>query len=91
MAAKRKISIRKILQTLLTLSVTSCCVVAIVSASDIEDEKVLKSVAIHYNNCKKYHSVEEQEIMDLAITNRNIDILHTPSLQAGHSCYGENN
>ncbi len=79
MAAKRKISIRKILQTLLTLSVTSCCVVAIVSASNIEDEKVLKSVAIHYNNCKKYHSVEEQEIMDLAITNRNIDILHTPA------------
>ncbi len=79
MAAKRKISIRKILQTLLTLSVTSCCVVAIVSASNIEDEKVLKSVAIHYNNCKKYHSVEEQEIMDLAITNRKIDILHTPA------------
>ncbi|MCD6012182.1 MAG: hypothetical protein K0Q79_2044 [Flavipsychrobacter sp.] len=76
---KRKISIRKILQMLLTLVVTSCCIVAIISASKIESEKVLKSVAIHYNNCKKYHSVEEQEILDLAITNRNIDITRTPA------------
>ncbi len=76
---KRKISIRKVLQMLLTLVVTSCCITAIISASKIESGKVLKSVAIHYNNCKKYHSVEEQEILDLAITNRNIDIQHTPA------------
>lgn len=76
---KRKISIRKVLQMLLTLVVTSCCITAIISASKIESEKVLKSVAIHYNNCKKYHSVEEREILDLAITNRNIDIQHTPA------------
>lgn len=75
---KRKISIRKVLQLLLTLVVTSCCVIAISSASKIEGEKVLKTIAIHYNNCKKYHSVEEQEIMDLVINSKRIDIQHTP-------------
>lgn len=78
MAAKRKISIRKILQVFLTLVVTTCCIIAMVSASKIEDGKRLKSVAIHFKNDKKYHIIEEKEIMDLAINNRHTDIAHTP-------------
>lgn len=78
MAAKRKISIRKILQVFLTLVVTTCCVIAMVSASRIEDSKTVKSVAIHFKNDKRYHFIEEQEIMDLAINNRHTDIEHTP-------------
>ena len=78
MATKRKISIRKILQVFITIVVTSGCIVAMVSASRIEDNKTVKSVAVHIKNDKKYHFIEEKEIMDLAINNRNVDIAHTP-------------
>ncbi len=78
MAAKRKISIRKILQVFVTLVVTTCCIIAMVSASRIEDSKTIKSVAVHIKNDKKYHFIEQQEILDLAITNRDVDIAHTP-------------
>ncbi len=78
MAVKRKISIRKILQVFVTLVVASCCIVAIMSSSRIEDSKTLKSVAIHFKNDKKYHFIEEKEILDLAINNRQIDIEHIP-------------
>jgi cell division protein FtsQ len=78
MAKKRKISVRKILQVFLTLVVTAACVVAMVSASKIDDNTTLKSVAVHIKNDKKYHFIEQKEIMDLAINNRNIDIIHTP-------------
>ena len=78
MKMKRKISIRKILQVFLTVVVSTGCIIAIVSASKIEDEKTLKSVAVHFRNDKKYHFIEENEIMDLAINNRNIDVMHTP-------------
>ncbi|MCF8451288.1 MAG: hypothetical protein K9G49_15545 [Taibaiella sp.] len=76
---KRKISIRKILQVLLTITVAAGCIVAMVSASTIEGERPLKSLPlIHISNDRKYHFIEQKEIMNLAIYNRNIDILHTP-------------
>ncbi len=75
---KRKISIRKILQVFLTIVVSTGCVIAIVSASNIEDSKTLAGIEVHFKNDKKYHFIEENEIMDLAINNRNIDIMHTP-------------
>lgn len=78
MAEKRKISIRKIIQVLLTLIVSTCCIIAMVSASRIEDSKTIKSVSINIRNEKKYHFIEQQEIMDLAINNRSVDIEHTP-------------
>lgn len=78
MAKKRKISIRKILQMCVTLIVTTGCVIAMVSASKIESGKTLKSIAVHIKNDKKYHFIEQQEIMDLASNNRTIDISHLP-------------
>ena len=78
MATKRKISIRKILQVLLTVVVSTGCIIAIVSASRIEDSKMLSSVAVHIKNDKKYHFIEEKEIMDLAVNNRSIDVMNTP-------------
>ena len=78
MAEKRKISVRKIIQVLLTLIVSTCCIIAMVSASRIEDSKMIKSVSINIKNEKKYHFIEQQEIMDIAINNRNVDIEHTP-------------
>jgi cell division protein FtsQ len=49
-----------------------------VSASRIEDTQVVKGVAVHIKNAKKYHFIEQNEIMDLAINKRNVDIAHTP-------------
>ena len=46
MTAKRKISIRKILQVLLSLVVTTGCIVLLmVGASKIENNKTMKSVS----------------------------------------------
>jgi cell division protein FtsQ len=78
MAEKRKISVRKILQVITTIVVSTCCIIALVSASDIEDSRTVASVAVHIQNDKKYHFIEQNQIMDLAINNRNIDIAHTP-------------
>ncbi len=78
MAVKRKISVRKILQVFLTVVVSTGCIIAIVSASKIEDHKMLAGVAVHIKNDKKYHFIEEKEIMDLAINNRSIDVMNTP-------------
>lgn len=78
MSEKRKISVRKIIQTLLTLVVTVGCIMAMVSAASIAESETVKDVAIHIQNNKKYHFIEELEIRKLAIENNNIDIVHTP-------------
>ena len=78
MKEKRKISVRKILQVGLTIIVSAGCIMAIVSASRIDNNQTVKSVVVHIKNDKKYHFIEQKEIMDLAINNRNIDVAHTP-------------
>ncbi len=49
-----------------------------VGASNIESTKKLAGVSIHINSKKKYHFVEESQIFDEAIKNRNIDTSVTP-------------
>ena len=78
MALKRKISVRKILQLFVTLVVTSCCITAMIGASKIEDNKEIKKIAVHIKNDKKYHFIEQQEILDLAIGRQQTDLEHTP-------------
>ncbi len=78
MAAKRKISIRKVLQVFTTLVVTVSCVIAISSAAKIEGAKMLDRVEVHINSGKKYHFIEAEQILNETINNRNIDIMHIP-------------
>lgn len=78
MAEKRKISVRKVLQLVTTIIVSIGCFIAMLSAASIEDSKTIARVAIHIQNDKKYHFIEQKQIMDLAINNRNIDTAHTP-------------
>jgi len=78
MAEKRKISVRKVLQVITTMIVSLGCIIAIAGASKMEDMKPVKTVAIHIRNDKKYHFIEQKEIMDLVINHRKIDIEHTP-------------
>jgi len=79
MEQKRKISVRKILQVLLTVVVAVCCMSAMISASKIEGELPLKSLpVVHIKNDRKYQFIEQKEIMNLAVYNRGVDILNTP-------------
>lgn len=78
MAKKNKISVRRILQVALTVVVSIGCIAAMLSASSIESDKMLKSVEVHIKNDRKYHFIEQNEIMDMAINNRHVDVEHTP-------------
>ena len=78
MEGKRKINYRRVLQAFTTLVVTVGCVVAMVGASRIEDRKTLKSVVVNIRNSKKYHFVQQNEVLHEAITARNLDIMHIP-------------
>ncbi len=79
MEKKRKISVRKVLQLLLTVVVAVCCLVAMISASKLEGDMTLKSLpVVHIKNDRKYQFIEQKEIMNLAVYNRGIDILNTP-------------
>lgn len=76
---KRKISVRRILQVLLTFVAAAGCIVAMVSASDMEAEKPLtKLPEISIKNDRRYHTLEQNKIMDLAIYGRGVDIRNTP-------------
>lgn len=76
---RRKISVRKILQVLLTFVAAAGCIVAMVSASDMEAEKPLKKLPeISIKNDRRYHTLEQKKIMELAIYGRGVDIMHTP-------------
>ncbi len=76
---KRKISVRKVLQMLITVVMTTCCIMAIVSASRIEGAQPLKGLpVVHISNDRRYQFIEQKHIMDLAVYDRSIDIVHTP-------------
>jgi cell division protein FtsQ len=77
MSTKRKISVRKIIQVALTIVVSAGCIVAMVSAARIEGNEKISNVAIRIRNEKKYHFIEQKEIMDLVINERDIDITNT--------------
>ena len=77
MAQNTKISVRKVLQALFTFVVASACITAIISASKIENKKTIERVQVHIKSEKLYHFVEEKQILDEAINNRNIDIMNT--------------
>ena len=79
MEKKRKISVRKVLQLLLTVVVAVGCLVAMISASKLEGDMTLKSLpVVHIKNDRKYQFIEQKEIMNLAVYNRGVDILNTP-------------
>ena len=74
MAGQYKISVRKIMQALLTLVLSTGCIVAMVSASRLEGETKVKDVLVHNVNGKKYHFVEDKEILKEATEDRGVVI-----------------
>lgn len=74
MASQYKISVRKIMQALLTLVLSTGCIVAMVSASRVEGDTKVKDVLVHNENGKKYHFVEDKEILKQATEDRGVVI-----------------
>jgi len=79
MTAKRKISVRKVLQVLVTLIVTTGCVLAILSASKIQNNKNIAGIQIHIKNENACRFIDKQEVQDMLLSARHIDVLHTPA------------
>lgn len=84
MTAKRKISVRKVLQAFVTLLVTTACLVAILGASKMQKTKTLNRIHINIENENKYQFlnktilreelIDQKEIKEGKTTIENLDI-----------------
>lgn len=81
MGEKRKISVRKILQVLVTLIVTTGCVLAITSASKIQDKKVVSGIRIAIRNENDCRFIDKQDVQEMLLANRHIKLGSTPVAQ----------
>ena len=61
MAAKRKISVRKIMQLLVTVTVTGTCLFALLSAASSERNEKIKDIKINIKN-SQYGFIDKNEI-----------------------------
>ncbi len=66
MSVKRKISGRKIMQTVLTVVLGTACIMAITSATKMQKSKALKNLSISIKN-DKYGFVTEDDIRDVLL------------------------
>lgn len=78
MSAQYKISIRKVLQALLTLMATAGCLLAMVSASRINESQKISGIQVHIDMKKKYRFVEESKVIREAFDDRGVDTSITP-------------
>lgn len=76
MQTKRKISARKILQLVVTVIVTTGCVIAMSSASKVQQQKKIKDIDITIKN-DRYSFIDKQEVKNILLANRHIDLLAT--------------
>jgi len=82
MSKKRKISVRKIIQVLITLVVTSACIVAVLSASKIEDTKKLAGIDVQISNEKTCHFLDKNELLK-TLTDKQLEGLPIKKLDIG--------
>lgn len=73
MSTKRKISIRKILQAIVTVIVTSGCIVAIMGASKMQQTKTLNQIQLHVKNEDKYQFLDKQALWNDLVKHNNIE------------------
>jgi cell division protein FtsQ len=73
MNEKRKISTRKIVQTLVTLVLLCCCVFVMLSASKIQETKNLKGVYIAIKNEEYCQFVNKAQIRKAVFENRHLE------------------
>jgi cell division protein FtsQ len=72
MAAKRRISIRKILQAFVTLVVTSGCIVAVLAASQKQQVQTLNKIDLYVTNGGSYQFLDKQELFNDIVTKKGI-------------------
>lgn len=79
MAQAPKISVIKVLQVLFTFVMCTTCIVAMIGAASIEDDKTIDDrVEVRILGSKRYHALEEQQILNQAIVDRKVDLKRTP-------------
>lgn len=78
MTEKRKISVRKVLQFMVTIIVVAGCAVAVTSASRRQEDKKVKGVNIRVTNEKSCHFLDKEEVTKMLLTRRNVDITSLP-------------
>ncbi len=76
MTEKRKISTRKILNTIFTIALICCCIIALSSASKIEKTKTLSKIEIDISNGDKYRFLDDKKVMEMI--NDSGDVTHVP-------------
>jgi cell division protein FtsQ len=76
MSAKRKISVRKILQLVVTVIVTAGCIAAVSSASRKHEVKKISGIEINIRN-DRYQFVDKEEVKRMLLGNRHIDLQNT--------------
>ena len=70
---KRKISIRKVLQTLLTIIVVTGFTMAVVSADRLQNSKKVNSVTVQIRNGNVVHFLDNAEVMKMLFADRHLD------------------
>ncbi|RYD58790.1 MAG: hypothetical protein EOP56_04170 [Sphingobacteriales bacterium] len=69
---KRKISIRKVLQLVVTIILTTGCVMAISSATKIQNDRSVDGLSINIKN-PQYHFVDKQDIKQVLINGNSVN------------------
>jgi len=69
---KRKISIRKVIQTLVTIVVVTGFTMAILSADRLQNRRTLTEVDIKIRNSDVVHFLDEQEVTKMLFTDRHL-------------------
>jgi len=73
MSEKRKISIRRIMQTLVTVLVTGACIAAMTSAARKQDAKHIKDFSINIRN-EQYGFVDKADVKLKLLNDKDIDV-----------------
>ncbi len=77
MSEKRRISVRKVIQTLVTILVVTGCTIAILSADHLQSKRTIRNIAIHLRNSNRVHFLDSAQVMGLLFSDRHIDPGHT--------------
>lgn len=73
MSEKRKISVRKIMQTLVTILVTGACIAAMTSAARKQDAKHIKDFRINIKN-EQFGFVDKADVKIKLLNDKDIDV-----------------
>jgi cell division protein FtsQ len=74
MSQKRSISVRKVIQTAVTLVLLGLSVLVMLSASGIQDKHTLKGVSISVKNDDVCQFVDKKAVRNILLTQRHIDL-----------------